>query len=88
MGDHGPSGVPSKDQPALRMSILNAYYVSAAAKKDLYPAITPVNSFRVIFNHYFGTEYPLLEDFAYHAGRFSEFTLENAVKNECAPSSK
>ncbi|HQV95339.1 MAG TPA: hypothetical protein PLA27_06410 [Anaerolineales bacterium] len=88
MGDHGPSGVPSKDQPALRMSILNAYYVSAAAKKDLYPAITPVNSFRVIFNHYFGTEYPLLEDFAYHAGRFSEFTPENAVKNECAPSSK
>ncbi len=88
MGDHGPSGVPSKDQPALRMSILNAYYLSDAAKKDLYPTITPVNSFRVIFNHYFGTEYPLLEDIAYHAGRFSEFTPENAVKNECAPSSK
>lgn len=85
MGDHGPSGVPSKDQPSLRMSILNAYYVNDAAKQDLYPAITPVNSFRVVFNNYFGTDYPLLEDIAYHAGRFADFTPEYAVKNECAP---
>jgi hypothetical protein len=83
MGDHGPSGVPSKDQPRLRMSILNAYYVNEAAKKDLYPGITPVNSFRVVFNNYFGTDYPLLEDIAYHAGRFADFTPENAVSNEC-----
>jgi len=85
MGDHGPSGVPSKDQPPLRMSILNAYYVNDAAKQDLYPTITPVNSFRVIFNSYLATDYPLLEDIAYHAGRFADFTPENAVKNECSP---
>jgi hypothetical protein len=86
MGDHGPSGVPSKDQPKLRMSILNAYYVNDAAKADLYPTITPVNSFRVIFNNYFGTDYPILEDTAYHAGRVKDYTPENAIPNECAPS--
>ncbi len=83
MGDHGPSGVPSKDNPQLRMSILNAYYLNDAAKDDLYPTITPVNSFRVVFNNYFGTDYPLLEDIAYHTGRLSDFTPENAVSNEC-----
>lgn len=83
MGDHGPSGVPSLDNPELRMSILNAYYVNDAAKAELYPGITPVNSFRVVFNNYFGTNYPLLEDTAYHAGRFADFTPENAVANEC-----
>ena len=86
MGDHGPSGVPSKDNPHLRMEILNAYYVNDAAKADLYPSITPVNSFRVVFNNYFGTDYPLLEDVSYHASRFSSFTPENAVTNECMDS--
>ncbi|MFN8425831.1 MAG: sulfatase-like hydrolase/transferase [Anaerolineales bacterium] len=86
MGDHGPSGVPSKDNPQLRMSILNAYYVNDAAKKDLYPTITPVNSFRVVFNNYFGTDYPLLDDIAYHAGRLADYTSENMVKNECVVS--
>jgi hypothetical protein len=83
MGDHGPSGVPSKDQPHLRMSILNAYYVNDAAKEDLYPSITPVNSFRVVLNNYFGTSYPLLEDVSYHASRLEDYTPENAVSNEC-----
>jgi hypothetical protein len=83
MGDHGPSGVPGKDQPSLRLSILNAYYVNERAKADLYPSITPVNSFRVVFNNYFGTSYPLLEDVSYSATRFSEFTPKNAVPNEC-----
>ncbi len=86
MGDHGPSGVPSKDNPQLRMSILNAYYVNDAAKKDLYSTITPVNSFRVVFNNYFGTDYPLLDDIAYHAGRIADYTPENMVKNECVVS--
>lgn len=83
MGDHGPSGVPSIETPESRMSILNAYYVNDSAKEDLYPSITPVNSFRVVFNNYFGTDYPLLEDVSYHASRFSSFTPENVIANEC-----
>jgi hypothetical protein len=36
-----------------RMTILNAYYLPGG-RKNTYPSITPVNSFRVIFDHYFG----------------------------------
>lgn len=85
MGDHGPTGVPSLETPQRRMSILNAYYVKDEAKADLYPAITPVNTFRVIFNHYFGTAYPLLEDKSYYTGDMNAFTPENLVTNKCVP---
>ena len=83
MGDHGASGVPQLETPESRMSILNAFYLSDAAKKDLYPSITPVNSFRVVFNNYFGTNYPLLKDYSYYTGRFKDFKPENSVPNEC-----
>ena len=45
-----------------RMSILNAYYLPGSGHKKLYDEITPVNTFRVIFNHYFGTDLEILED--------------------------
>jgi hypothetical protein len=44
------------------MGILNAYYFPGKEKHGLYRKITPVNSFRVLFNLYFGTRYKLLED--------------------------
>jgi hypothetical protein len=65
MGDHGPAGIP--DTPEMRMSNLYALYVNDQAKKDLYETFTPVNTFRVIFNNYFGTKYPLLDDRAYYS---------------------
>ncbi|HEX2997286.1 MAG TPA: sulfatase-like hydrolase/transferase [Anaerolineales bacterium] len=83
MGDHGATGVPSRETPEWRMSILNAYYVNDQAKKDLYPTITPVNTFRVIFNNYFGTSYPLLEDKSYHTSNMERFTPENIIPNKC-----
>lgn len=45
-----------------KFPILNAYYMPGVSKDALYQTITPVNSFRVIFNAYFKTNYPLLED--------------------------
>ena len=46
-----------------KFPILNAYYFPEASKTaSLYPSITPVNSFRVLFNSYFGTNYELLPD--------------------------
>lgn len=81
MGDHGPTGMPVT--PHMRMSILNAYYVNDQAKKDLYESITPINSFRVVFNNYFGTNYPLLEDKSYFAYGMNEFTPEHLVPNTC-----
>lgn len=45
-----------------RMKIFSAYYLPGEGKNILYSSITPVNSFRKIFNYYFKTDYPLLED--------------------------
>lgn len=83
MGDHGPTAVPGDGVPETRMSILNALYINDRAKGDLYQAITPVNTFRVIFNNYFGTEYPLLEDRSYFSYKLGEFTPDRIVPNIC-----
>ncbi|MBW1933532.1 MAG: hypothetical protein JRI56_11115, partial [Deltaproteobacteria bacterium] len=42
--------------------ILNAMYLPGMDYSEISPAISPVNTFRLIFNHYFGADYPLLED--------------------------
>jgi hypothetical protein len=55
-GDH------SYFQGADRVKIINAYYLPDGGDKALYPTITPVNTFRVIFNTYFGGDYELLPD--------------------------
>jgi hypothetical protein len=81
MGDHGPFG--NQVTPSMRLSILNAYYLNDEAKKDLYERITPVNSFRVIFNNYFGTSYPLLDDLSYFSYSMDGFTPENLIPNTC-----
>ncbi|RPI94418.1 MAG: hypothetical protein EHM40_06605 [Chloroflexi bacterium] len=66
-GDHGP--LPDlAEEPSLRMPILNAYYLPGTrVEQVLYPSITPVNSFRVVLNSYFGQSLPLLEDQSYFA---------------------
>jgi hypothetical protein len=45
-----------------RSGILNAYYLPGSQPSALYPHISPVNSFRVVFNMYLGTRLPLLPD--------------------------
>ncbi len=49
----------------LRSAILNAAYFPDGDYSALYPSISPVNTFRVVFNHYFDTRYPLLPDRTY-----------------------
>jgi len=44
------------------MSILNAYYFPGEGKEKLYPSITPVNTFRLVFTNYLGLNKPLLKD--------------------------
>jgi len=44
--------------------ILNAYYMPGHTAQ-LYPGISPVNSFRVILNAYFNANMPLLNDQSY-----------------------
>jgi hypothetical protein len=55
-------GSVSTDSLREKFPILNAYFFPGKKDTKLYSSITPVNSFRVLFNTYFGTNYPLLED--------------------------
>jgi hypothetical protein len=69
-GDHGPGSLLRRDSIEVsclweRSSILNAYYFPDGNFDQLYPSITPVNTFRVIFNSYFDTNYPILPDRVY-----------------------
>lgn len=61
-GDHGlPRTAPLNAQ----FEILNAYYLGGDEDANLYDTISPVNSFRILFNRYFDTNYPLLPDDSY-----------------------
>ena len=75
-GDHGPElgtslGSLSETDVRGRYSIFNAYFFPHGGAEKLYESITPVNSFRVLFNHYFGTSYPVLEDKSFWLFRVS-----------------
>jgi hypothetical protein len=67
--DHGSGFIdwknPTNDMLKQRFSNLNAYYLPGDAKNQLYERITPVNSFRLIFNAYFNGNYPLSDDRSY-----------------------
>jgi len=45
-----------------KFPILNAYYLPGAKETGLYPTISPVNTFRLIFNLYLGGDFKLLPD--------------------------
>ncbi len=70
-GDHGHDTFfdwpnPTEEGVDLRSTILNAYYFPDGDYNALYPTITPVNSFRVVFNKFFGSNFPILEDHTYY----------------------
>ena|SRR5258708_7783110 len=82
MGDHGPPA--NLGSPELRMQNLDAYLVDSNAKSKLYNSITPVNSFRIILDEYFGSDYPLLDDVSYYAYQLRQ--LKNSptiIENTC-----
>jgi len=85
-GDHGPPPELALTY-AEKMPILNAYYLPGKRMdRLLYPSISPVNTFRVVLNSYFGENLPLLEDKSYYAPNenHAEYKL---VPNSC-PQSK
>lgn len=53
------------------LPIISAYYLPGDGERQLYPAISPANSFRVIFDEYFGTELGLLEDRYYRSSDYN-----------------
>jgi hypothetical protein len=82
-GDHGPSPdledelgwmvAPSDFDLSVKSGILNAYYLPSVDQGALYPSITPVNSFRLVFNLYFGTDLELLADKSYYRSLDNEW---------------
>lgn len=61
--DHGAIHSP----PSKRLNILNAYYFPGNTQSQFYEWISPVNSFRLLFNSFFGAKLPLKDDTGYYS---------------------
>ncbi len=81
--DHGPDVFMDFDSITNtclyeRYSILNAYYLPGISSEEIPQNITPVNSFRLVFNLYFGTDVEILTNHAYFSSdllyQFEEIT--------------
>jgi hypothetical protein len=83
-GDHGPKrgldqSSAEKTDPRECFPILNAYLVPGNIRRELYPSITPVNSFRTLMRSLFGDKLPNLPDRSWYSPygepfRFTEIT--------------
>ena len=74
--DHGPAStftsgadweLPSQQMLMERMHIFNAYLLPGGGNKVLYDSVTPINTFRLIFNFYFNADLETLEDESYYS---------------------
>jgi hypothetical protein len=68
--DHGPGAglrweSREKSDVVERSAILCAIYFSDERYENLPDDLTLVNLFRIVFNHYLGTDYPLLPNRSY-----------------------
>lgn len=68
--DHGPASLLNWESPDSlayreRVPILNAFHFPQNLEVVLYDSITPVNTFRLIFNNLFDSNFNLLEDRSY-----------------------
>jgi hypothetical protein len=79
-GDHGPTS-PSRSRE--RMKILNVYYLPGV-NAQIDPTITPVNTFRIIFNKYFGQNLELLENESLYSTYRHPFDYR-VIPNTCVP---
>jgi hypothetical protein len=71
----------STEQLLAKTGILNAYYLPGIRQGVFYPTISPVNSFRVVFNEYFGTDLPVLPDRMYrHVSDHRPFAFDDITQ--------
>ena len=61
MGDHGYAESNSEE----KMSILNAYHLPRGVDDNLYPTISPVNSFRIVLEEYFRGTFGVIPDVSF-----------------------
>jgi hypothetical protein len=83
-GDHGSVEAVNDFR---RMQILSAYYLPDEGLDLLYPTISPVNTFRLILDTYFGREMDLLPDISYysHWKKLSAFDVVPISRQGCSP---
>jgi len=66
--DHGYRGSLRSGKQQRRVSraeivkVFNALHLPGVDSKQIEPSLSPLNNFRLIFNHYFGEHYPLLQN--------------------------
>ena len=95
--DHGPGSAldwesVSRSDLTERSGILSAYYLPGFDQDTLYDTVSPVNTFRLIFNRYFQTDYDRLPDRTYFSSwpepyRFVEVPLPLSA-DSLGPSSR
>jgi len=83
-GDHGSGFTMDWDNPDIemideRMSILNAYHLPRGGEQFLYDSITPVNTFRVVFNAYLNGTYSYVEDKQYFSTYDRPFVFKDVT---------
>ena len=71
---------PNESMILQRLSILNAYYVPGIDEDQIYEEITPVNSFRIIFNNYFNGDLEILEDKNYWNNLDKPFDFDDVTE--------
>jgi len=71
-GDHGRA----KNRIEETVAILNAYYLPNYSGQELYPSISPVNTYRLIFDTYFSGDFGLLKDVSYYSTSVLPFDFE------------
>lgn len=64
-----------------RFSILNAYRLDGCAISEAYADITPVNSYRLIFQGCFKSEIEMIEDRIYNSGYGEPLNLVDVTEN-------
>ena len=87
-GDHGP-GLYLNETAAdtclvERFSVLNAYYLPGKPSDSVPETMTPVNTFRLIFNDYFSTDFAILPDKSFFTN-FSHFYKFQDVSGQIGP---
>jgi len=84
--DHGPRFAcvgrecSRKETLEDNFGILNAYYLPQGGEDLLYQSISPVNSFRVVFNFYFGASFELLSDESYDSHPWDPYNFVNVTE--------
>ncbi len=82
--DHGPGSMLNQSSIAgtnlkERLGILNACFFNGETDAWFYPQITPVNTFRLVFNHFFGQKLSALPDKSYFSTWQKPYQFFNAT---------